>query len=184
MSKQHKMEITLPKIGNNEQKCFGFHYLQKQLPIVVTTSKSKIDILMGMKRNSGMQKVSVWFKKCKCNNENEIQNDIKIGRDKVSKYYYNELSTNNTNENGRVYYYDTSNETRRSVISDLSAFGIEDCKCNDGDIVEYEYDSMCLSNDEEDIHNIKSNNVKFSNINNKNENFISFCKNIEYKLNV
>ena len=43
MSKQHKMEITLPKIGNNEQKCFGFHYLQKQLPIVVTTSKSKID---------------------------------------------------------------------------------------------------------------------------------------------
>jgi hypothetical protein len=92
------------------------------------------------------------------------------------------------------YYYDKSNETRCSVISDLSAFGIEECKC----------DSMCLSDDDDDNDkddicnnkftlnlNIKSNNVECNNNSNSNnninpkstnDNFISFCKNIQYKL--
>ena len=193
MSEQREMGI------NNEQRCFGFHYLQKRLPIVVTKSKSKLNVPLGMKKGK------VWFKKCKCKNSNH--NGIKIGKDnnnKVLKYYYNELSTNNTNESGKhnhnmmCYYYDKSNETRGSVISDLSAFGIEDCKCDEYDY-ECECDSMCLSDDDDDNDdicnnklnininiNIKSNNVEFNNINTKSptDNFISFCKNIQYKLNV
>ena len=187
MSEQHEMGIS------NEQECFGFHYLQKQLPIAVTGNKSKLNVPLGMKKGK------VWFKKCKCSNSNSNNNHnrIKIGKDnnKVLKYYYNELSTSNTNESGNnnynnmmCYYYDKSNETRASVISDLSAFGIEDCKC----------DSMCLSDDDDDDDkddicnnkfniniNIKSNNnVEFNNNKSTNDNFISFCKNIQYKLNV
>ena len=185
MSEQREMGI------NNEQRCFGFHYLQKQLPIAVTKSKSKLNVPLGMKKGK------VWFKKCKCSNSNNNNNEIKIGKDnnKMLKDYYNELSTNNTNESGNnnnnnmmCCYYDKSNETRCSVISDLSAFGIEECKC----------DSMCLSDDDDDNDkddicnnkfninlNIKSNNVECNNnINPKstNDNFISFCKNIQYKL--
>ena len=77
MSEQREMGI------NNEQRCFGFHYLQKRLPIVVTKSKSKLNVPLGMKKGK------VWFKKCKCKNSNH--NGIKIGKDnnnKVLKYYY------------------------------------------------------------------------------------------------
>ena len=213
MSKQHDSGITLPTIVESEQKCFGFHYLQKQLTFVVTISKSKAAVPIGMKvsntngvcskGNPEVKKVRVWVKKRECN-ANEMQNGIKIAKDGISKYYYNELSTNNTNEsrnnNDMRSYYDKSNdEMKGTVISDLSAFETEDCKC-EGDIVECEeinwmeltdeYDSLCLSNDEDDEIqnnniNIKgnSNNVNF-NINNTNERFMSFCKNIDHKLNV